>query len=223
MLKAIVGAELFDEEWHPVSAKYTVSTENVAVRATITARPAVPRGYLLVSMSDPRLSALMILSLGTLNKPQWRLLWGTLKGYFLIAPRPRSAYPTQSKPLKIILDIRYQHAIMHAITIRFYPAQRTMLARQAVLLTPSNFSGSTPLLSCQPAFARKPFVSSLFHTLLESAHPHDSTAFSIPLFSYTYALFCTQQKLNSFIFMRFRALCAKHPGWGVPYSHGGGT
>jgi len=162
----------------------------------------------------------MILSLGTLNKPQWRLLWGTLKGYFLIAPRPRSAYPTQSKPLKIILDIRYQHAIMHAITIRFYPAQRTMLARQAVLLTPSNFSGSTPLLSCQPAFARKPFVSSLFHTLLESAHPHDSTAFSIPLFSYTYALFCTQQKLNSFIFIRFRTLCAKHPGWG-PYTHGG--
>jgi hypothetical protein len=63
-------------------------------------------------MSDPRLSALMITSLGTLNKPQWRLLWGTLKGYFLIAPRPRCAYPTQSKPLKIILDIRYQDAIM---------------------------------------------------------------------------------------------------------------
>jgi len=95
-----------------------------------------------------------------------------------------------------------------------------MLARQAVLLTPSKSSGSTPLLSCQPPFARKPFVSSLFHTLLKSAHPHDSTAFSIPLFSYTYALFRTQQKLNSFIFIRFRALCAKHPGWG-PYTHGG--
>jgi hypothetical protein len=54
----------------------------ISVRAnlfgkTLTARPAVPRGSLLASISDPKLLALMIPSLGTLNKPQWRLLWGT--------------------------------------------------------------------------------------------------------------------------------------------------
>ena len=91
-----------------------------------------------------------------------------------------------------------------------------MLARHAVLPTPSKSSASTPLLSCQRHCARKPFVSSPFRALSESAHLHDSTTFSVPLFSYTYALFCTQQKLNSFIFMRFRTLCAKHPGWGYP-------
>ena len=32
----------------------------------------------------PKLSALMIPSLGTLNKPQRRLLWGNLKAYFMI-------------------------------------------------------------------------------------------------------------------------------------------
>jgi hypothetical protein len=91
-----------------------------------------------------------------------------------------------------------------------------MLARHAVPLTPSKFSGSAQLLSCQPPCPRKPFVSSLFHALSKSAHLHDSTTFSVPVFSYTYALFCTQQKLNSFIFTRFRALCAKHRGWGYP-------
>src|SRR6266436_4236284 len=41
--------------------------------ATLTALPAVPRGYLLASMSDPKLLALMIPSLSTLNKPQQHL------------------------------------------------------------------------------------------------------------------------------------------------------
>jgi hypothetical protein len=35
LLKATVAAEFFGEEWHPVSTKYTHSTENVAVRATM--------------------------------------------------------------------------------------------------------------------------------------------------------------------------------------------
>jgi hypothetical protein len=122
--------------------------------ATLTARPAVPRAYLLAGMSDPKLLALMIPSLGTLNK--WRLLWRNLKAYFMIqlpgrtawgfvfepssstssttrtsatpttplrveqagfSPPPASKrHPTQSKPLKIILDIRYQYAIMPPIS-----------------------------------------------------------------------------------------------------------
>jgi hypothetical protein len=41
LLKATVGAELFGEEWHPVSTKYTNSTENVAVRATMCERDSI--------------------------------------------------------------------------------------------------------------------------------------------------------------------------------------
>src|SRR5712664_1583412 len=37
-----------------------------------------------------------------------------------------------------------------------------------------------------------------------------------PFFSNSCALFCTQQKLNPFIFNRFRTLCRKPPGVGVP-------
>jgi len=39
-----------------------------------------------------------------------------------------------------------------------------------------------------------------------------------PFFSYTCALFCTHQKINSFIFKRLRTLCEKPPGVGVPRS-----
>src|SRR5258707_6621969 len=40
-----------------------------------------------------------------------------------------------------------------------------------------------------------------------------------PLSSHTlahsFALFCTQQKLNSFLFKRFRTLCSTYVGWGT--------
>src|SRR6266851_6595442 len=38
---------------------------------------------------------------------------------------------------------------------------------------------------------------------------------SSSLFSHSSRLFCTRQKLNSFVFMQFRTLCQKHPGVGV--------
>jgi len=41
LLKASVGAEIFDEEWHPVSTKYTNSTENVAARAIMCGRDTI--------------------------------------------------------------------------------------------------------------------------------------------------------------------------------------
>jgi hypothetical protein len=41
LLKAIVGAELLDEEWHPVSTKYTNSAGKVAVRATMCGRDII--------------------------------------------------------------------------------------------------------------------------------------------------------------------------------------
>jgi len=58
--------------------------------------------------------------------------------------------------------------------------------------------GCTPLLGvCTFRLRTFPRVSELF-----------------PLFSYSYALFCTHQNHNSFVFKRFRTLCAKHPGVG---------
>ena len=43
-----------------------------------------------------------------------------------------------------------------------------------------------------------------------------------PLFfhihAHSFALFCTLQKLNSFLFKRFRTLCQKYRGWGYPPS-----
>jgi hypothetical protein len=41
LLKATVEAELFGEEWHPVSTKCTNSTENVAVRANMCGRDTI--------------------------------------------------------------------------------------------------------------------------------------------------------------------------------------
>jgi hypothetical protein len=40
-----------------------------------------------------------------------------------------------------------------------------------------------------------------------------------PVFSHSCALFCAQQKLNSFLFKRFRTLCQKPPGVVPPASH----
>ena len=41
LLKAIAGAEFPDEEWHPISAEYINSAENVAVRATMYGRDTI--------------------------------------------------------------------------------------------------------------------------------------------------------------------------------------
>src|ERR1700688_4902424 len=64
------------------------------------------------------------------------------------------------------------------------------------------------------AFSR-PLLSPFSTTLTKSAHQHDFTCFSSPLFSYAYALFCTVQNHTCFIFMGLRTLCAKHPGGGA--------
>src|SRR5208282_3880854 len=40
-------------------------------------------------------------------------------------------------------------------------------------------------------------------------------ALRLPLFSYSYALFCTVQSVNSFPLNRFHTLCPKHPGGGT--------
>ena len=103
--------------------------------AAFTARPAVPRGYLLASMSDPTLLALMIPSLGTLNKPQWRLLWGNLKAYFMIQFPARTACgfvsapssstfsttPTSASPRRPRSPLQHQGRPVHLLPPRLHP------------------------------------------------------------------------------------------------------
>src|SRR5712692_10239259 len=47
---------------------------------------------------------------------------------------------------------------------------------------------------------------------------HCTQVLSFQTLAHSFALFCTHQKRNSFIFKRFRTLCAKTPGGGVPPS-----
>jgi hypothetical protein len=49
----------------------------------------------------------------------------------------------------------------------------------------------------------------------KSAHQYHSMGFARPLFSYSYALFCTPQNAIPNVFSSFHTLCPKHPG-GVP-------
>jgi hypothetical protein len=74
-------------------------------------------------------------------------------------------------------------------------------------------------------------VTSLFPTLTKTAEvctnsSHSGTTSNLwtfqrvsdlsPFFSTMRALFCTGTKFNSFLFKRFRTLCQKPPGVGVP-------
>jgi hypothetical protein len=56
-------------------------------------------------------------------------------------------------------------------------------------------------------------VDSLFP---QSPHQYHSMGLTFPLFSYSYALFCTAKNPNPFRFISFRTLCTKHPGWDTP-------
>src|SRR5712692_3466284 len=69
----------------------------------------------------------------------------------------------------------------------------------SVLPSGSRLPIAYPLSSTCPEQSRGiPFLFTLLRTLL-----------------HFFAFSCTCQKLNSFLFNRFRTLCAKHPGWGV--------
>jgi hypothetical protein len=67
----------------------------------------------------------------------------------------------------------------------------------------NSFTSSVSYTSCVRPFSK-------------SAHQSHFMRVTLPLFSYSYALFCTAQNHNSFHFICFRTLCAKHPGWGIP-------
>src|SRR5712692_4957677 len=93
-----------------------------------------------------------------------------------------------------------------------------MPARHAVPLTPSKSVRPLP----RPSYRQSAPVSPLFSVFAKSVQPSHFKDFSFSLFSYTYGLFCTYQKLNPFLFMQFRTLCQKHPGggWGASAPEG---
>src|SRR5437667_3885130 len=93
------------------------------------------------------------------------------------------------------------------------PARRGEPARP---YASSVFSATSALSVLIPALSPKnpSFVLIRLRTLANSVHLFYSRPLSCPLFSYSCALFCTQEKRNSFIFRRFRTLCAKHGRWG---------
>jgi hypothetical protein len=47
-----------------------------------------------------------------------------------------------------------------------------------------------------------------------SSHQYHSMVLTLPLFSYSYALFCSGENAMSIFFSIFRTLWQKHPGWG---------
>jgi hypothetical protein len=71
-----------------------------------------------------------------------------------------------------------------------------------------------PHRAVAPGAARNLSVCSACPVLRRSAHQYHSMGLTRPLFSYSYALFCTLQSVNSFPLNHFRTLSTKHPGWG---------
>jgi hypothetical protein len=47
-----------------------------------------------------------------------------------------------------------------------------------------------------------------------SPHQYHSMVLTLPLFSYSYALFCSEENAIFILFSIFRTLWQKHPGWG---------
>jgi hypothetical protein len=59
-------------------------------------------------------------------------------------------------------------------------------------------------------------LSTLNRSVRTCPHQCHSASIIRPLFSYSYALFCTKQNAISHLFIPLRTLCTKHPGWGNP-------
>src|SRR6266581_9405804 len=97
-----------------------------------------------------------------------------------------------------------------------------MRPRPAVLPTPTSSSHLSPLLSRQQLPPLTPLAATLTKNRGVGAHPlrnqplatRCSRMDSSPFFSHSCALFCAHQKLNPFIFKRFRTLCQKSRGVG---------
>src|SRR5689334_10202517 len=104
---------------------------------------------------------------------------------------PNSTHPTQLDtpvPPQPLCYQSYPHAFRHTWGC---PSVSTF-----------NFEPSTP----RRPFRKRPH---------QSPHQCHSTTNCRPLFSYSYALFCTKQNAISHLFNSLRTLYTKHPGWGM--------
>jgi len=67
-----------------------------------------------------------------------------------------------------------------------------------------------------PSSSLRPRLSVFDSLSFKSPHQYHSMELTLPLFSYSYALFCDGQSLKLFPFKNLRTLYAKHPGGGAP-------
>src|SRR5579859_4113675 len=75
------------------------------------------------------------------------------------------------------------------------------------------------LWGCVSVFTSDFELSALNRSSRKCPHQYHSKCFSFPLFSYSYALFCTAQNAIFNLFISLRTLCTNHPGWGALHSH----
>src|SRR6185437_16181077 len=71
---------------------------------------------------------------------------------------------------------------------------------------------------CASVFAFDFELSTWNRTFHKCPHQYHSAPLSRPLFSYSYALFCSAQIAIFRLFISLRTLCTKHPGWRIPPS-----
>src|SRR5271169_3746904 len=86
--------------------------------------------------------------------------------------------------------------------------------RHLCALRVSSLSSSDLFLS--PINSKLSTIGSLLLLSRHSSHQYHSKRFTLPLFSYSYPLFCILENSIFNPHNAFRTLCAKHPGWGTP-------
>jgi hypothetical protein len=75
------------------------------------------------------------------------------------------------------------------------------------------------LLALSPPDFKHPRTFHLINwSFRTSPHQYHSMGLTLPLFSYSYALFCSEENAIPTLFSIFRTLWQKHPGWGLPPS-----
>jgi hypothetical protein len=95
------------------------------------------------------------------------------------------------------------------------PSQNRHPELRGVPTLPSVFSVcQLSAVSCQSFSPRAP--RDLLLASPKSPHQYHSMGLTLPLFSYSYALFCTARSAISNRFIPFHTLSAKHPGWVYP-------
>jgi hypothetical protein len=86
--------------------------------------------------------------------------------------------------------------------------------RPSAQIGPSKWQLSAVLCHPRRSFPSATAPAAGATVFYRSSHQYHSMGLTAPLFSYSYALFCTAQNAISNHFCSFRTLRGKHPGWG---------